>query len=75
MEDIRVIDGGLAVDDRGTLTFANSFDFAGVKRFYQVENFSTETIRAFHGHKKEGKYVYGARGSAIFSRGVCSGPQ
>ncbi|MEJ2249673.1 MAG: NAD-dependent epimerase/dehydratase family protein [Candidatus Lokiarchaeota archaeon] len=63
--DIQLIDGGIAVDDRGTLTFANDFDFYGVKRFYQVQNFSTSIIRAFHGHRREAKYVYVAKGSAI----------
>ena len=62
---ISLIDGGLAVDDRGILTFANEFNFYGVKRFYQVSNFSTDTIRAFHGHRNEAKYVYIAKGSAI----------
>jgi nucleoside-diphosphate-sugar epimerase/dTDP-4-dehydrorhamnose 3,5-epimerase-like enzyme len=62
---ISLIDGGLAVDDRGILTFANEFNFYGVKRFYQVSNFSTDTIRAFHGHRNEAKYVYVAKGSAI----------
>jgi len=65
MRDVRLIPGGVAVDDRGCLTFANDFNFYGVKRFYQVQNFSTSTIRAFHGHLKEAKYVYVAKGSAI----------
>jgi len=60
-----LIKGGFAVDDRGMLTFANDFDFNGVKRFYMVENFSPETIRAFHGHKNEAKYVFVVSGSAI----------
>ncbi|MDB5194416.1 MAG: putative sugar epimerase [Parcubacteria group bacterium] len=60
-----IIDGGIAVDDRGSLMFANPFDFKGVKRFYAVENFSTETIRAFHGHLKESKYAFVASGTAI----------
>ena len=64
---ISLIDGGLAVDDRGTLTFANDFNFYGVKRFYQVLNFSRNTIRAFHGHRNEAKYVYVAKGSAIIA--------
>lgn len=67
MEEIQVIDGGLAVDDRGTLAFVNSFAFERVKRFYKVENFSTSVIRAWHGHMKEGKYIYCVRGSAIFA--------
>jgi dTDP-4-dehydrorhamnose 3,5-epimerase len=65
MAEPRLIEGGLAVDDRGSLSFANAFDFAGVKRFYKVTNHSTDVIRAWHGHVKEGKYVYVARGAAI----------
>lgn len=61
----QLIEGGIAVDDRGALRFVNEFAFAGVKRFYQVSNFSTETVRAWHGHKKEQKWVYVAKGSAI----------
>lgn len=65
VDDIKIIDGGLAVDDRGAVTFANDFNFENVKRFYQVENFSTSTIRAWHGHLKEGKYVFVSNGSII----------
>lgn len=64
-KELHLIEGGLFVDDRGTLTFANDFHFFGVKRFYQVKNFSAGTIRAFHGHLKEAKFVYVAKGSAI----------
>lgn len=60
-----LIKGGLAVDDRGQLSFANDFSFAGIQRFYMVENFSTEVIRAFHGHLRENKFVFVAAGSAI----------
>lgn len=60
-----VFPGNLAADDRGNLRFVNDFDFAGVKRFYQVENVSTSVIRAWHGHAKEGKYVYVTKGSLI----------
>jgi dTDP-4-dehydrorhamnose 3,5-epimerase len=63
--DLQLIKGGIAIDDRGSLNFANDFNFYGIKRFYQVQNFSTSTIRAFHGHLKEAKYVYVAKGSAI----------
>ena len=63
--NIKLINGGIAVDDRGSLSFVNDYNFYGVKRFYQVTNFSTTTIRAFHGHLREAKYVYVAEGSAI----------
>lgn len=61
----RVINGGLFVDDRGTLSFSNDFNFENVKRFYQIENHENKTIRAWHGHTSEGKYVYVSRGSIL----------
>ena len=65
MVEPKLFEGGVGVDDRGAVTFVNAFDFAGVKRFYKVENFSCDVIRAFHGHLKEGKYVFVVKGSAI----------
>lgn len=65
MAPLTPIQGGLAVDDRGKVRFVNNFDFKDVKRFYQVENHRQNFIRAWHGHKKEGKYVYVSRGSAL----------
>lgn len=62
-----IIKGGLAVDDRGELSFINDFNFKGVKRFYQVINFSTDIIRAFHGHLKEAKYVFVSQGSFLIN--------
>lgn len=62
---MRQYQGDLAVDDRGLVRFVNDFNFKGVKRFYQVENVNLNVIRAFHGHMKEGKYVFVASGSII----------
>ena len=62
---IQIINGGVAVDDRGSVRFVNDFDFDGVKRFYQIENHERGFIRAWHGHYREGKYVYIAKGSAL----------
>jgi dTDP-4-dehydrorhamnose 3,5-epimerase len=64
MKECKLFNGGIFVDDRGPLRFVNEFNFEGVKRFYQVENHEKGFIRAWHGHKKEGKYVYVAKGSA-----------
>ncbi len=61
----RIIEGQIAVDDRGSLTFSNAFDFLGVKRFYMIENHSTSVIRAWHGHMKESKFMLPVSGSAI----------
>ena len=60
-----IMAGGMAVDDRGSLSFVQHFDFDGVKRFYQVSNHKRGFVRAWHGHKKEAKYVYACRGTAM----------
>jgi len=59
MEEPKLFCGNIYLDDRGILSFVNNFDFSdkGIKRFYMVENFSKGFIRAWHGHRKEGKYV------------------
>lgn len=62
---VEIINGGCAVDDRGVVTFVNDFNFDIVKRFYQVKNHRRGFIRAWHGHEKEGKYVYVVKGSAL----------
>ena len=65
MSEPRLIKGGLAVDDRGQVSFVNDFDFDGVKRFYAVENHRQGFIRAWHAHKKEAKYVMVVKGAAL----------
>lgn len=65
MKEPCIIEGGIAVDDRGSLRFANEFNFSDVKRFYQVKNHREGFIRAWHGHENEGKYVWVASGSAL----------
>lgn len=63
--ETRIINGGLSVDDRGSVTFVNDFDFSDVKRFYVVENHRSGFIRAWHGHEREGKYVFVVSGTAL----------
>jgi dTDP-4-dehydrorhamnose 3,5-epimerase-like enzyme len=60
-----IIDGGLAVDDRGQVSFVNNFDFSNVKRFYMVSNHKSGFVRAWHAHKKEAKYVLVVKGAAV----------
>jgi dTDP-4-dehydrorhamnose 3,5-epimerase len=73
MENTILYKGAVATDDRGSLSFVNDFNFKNVKRFYQVQNHSRGFIRAWHGHLKEGKYVYAAKGS--FQVGVIHMPE
>ncbi len=61
----RIIEGGLAVDDRGQVAFVNGFNFEGVKRFYAVSNHQAGFVRAWHAHRNERKFVYVAKGAAI----------
>jgi dTDP-4-dehydrorhamnose 3,5-epimerase len=60
-----IIEGGLAVDDRGDLAFVNDFHFEGVKRFYMVSNHRAGFVRAWHAHRHEAKYVIAVQGAAI----------
>lgn len=59
--------GGLAVDDRGAVGFVNDFDFAGVKRFYTVQNHAAGFVRAWHGHRHEAKYVTVVQGAMLIA--------
>jgi dTDP-4-dehydrorhamnose 3,5-epimerase-like enzyme len=63
--EVKLLNGGISVDDRGSVRFVNDFNFSNVKRFYHVENHRQGFIRAWHGHRKEGKYVYVASGTAL----------
>jgi dTDP-4-dehydrorhamnose 3,5-epimerase len=70
LEEPVFIGGGLSVDDRGVVMYCNDFFFRGIKRFYVLTNYKVGYVRAWHGHKKEAKFVMVTRGSAI----VCCAP-
>jgi dTDP-4-dehydrorhamnose 3,5-epimerase len=60
-----LIRGGIATDDRGRVSFVNQFDLMGCRRFYLVENFATGTVRAWHAHRHERKWVLAVSGAAL----------
>lgn len=64
-EEPRLIQGDLAVDDRGEVGFVNEFHFEGIKRFYTVANHRQGFVRAWHGHRREAKYVMAVSGAAV----------
>jgi dTDP-4-dehydrorhamnose 3,5-epimerase-like enzyme len=64
-QEPQLFKGGLAVDDRGTVSFVNDFNFEGVKRFYAVENHKQGFVRAWHAHKNESNNVMVVKGSAV----------
>jgi dTDP-4-dehydrorhamnose 3,5-epimerase len=60
-----IIQGATAVDDRGAVRFVNDFDFRSVRRFYTVSNHRAGTVRAWHGHRREGKFATVLKGTAL----------
>jgi len=62
LDQPQLIEGDQFYDDRGSIAFCNDAKLGPVKRFYQVSNSSLHYVRAWHGHKKEGKYLYAVKG-------------
>jgi len=60
-----LIPGGVSSDDRGRVYFANGLDLSNCRRFYFVENFSVGTVRAWHAHRNERKWVLAVSGAAL----------
>jgi dTDP-4-dehydrorhamnose 3,5-epimerase-like enzyme len=67
MVEPRLIKGALVTDDRGEVGFVNDFDFADVKRFYLVSNHAAGFVRAWHGHRRESKYVTVVQGAMLIA--------
>jgi len=44
-------------DERGTVSFTNNLNLQKAVRTYKVENSQLKTVRAWHGHKVEEKWV------------------
>lgn len=65
IDEPRLVLGDSAIDDRGEVSFVNDFSFADVKRFYIVRNHRAGFVRAWHGHRREGKYVLPVQGASV----------
>jgi dTDP-4-dehydrorhamnose 3,5-epimerase len=59
----KLITGDIHYDNRGFLIFSNEFKFNIIQRFYIVSNFQNKFVRAWHGHKKESKFIMCIQGS------------
>lgn len=64
-DEPEVIHGGVSTDDRGRVFFANDLDLSKCRRMYFVENFSVGTVRAWHAHRNERKWVMAVSGAAL----------
>jgi dTDP-4-dehydrorhamnose 3,5-epimerase-like enzyme len=58
-----LISGKSHSDDRGRLTFNNSFDASAVKRIYTIENKDIDFVRGWQGHKIEQRWFSAVKGS------------
>ncbi|WP_320052900.1 WxcM-like domain-containing protein [uncultured Acetobacteroides sp.] len=67
MDEIKIIEGGISVDERGSISHANGFDMNDIKRFYVIYQNDTSVIRAWHGHQFEKKYFFAVKGSFIMA--------
>jgi len=56
--------GNLFLDDRGILGINNDLNLFKIKRFYTIQNYRPNFIRAWHGHFKEEKYFMTISGAA-----------
>lgn len=63
MEEIKVVAGGISVDERGAISHVNDFDMSDIERFYVIHQNDASVIRAWHGHQYEKKYFYALKGS------------
>ncbi len=50
-------------DERGIITYNNDFDASSIKRIYTIENYSTDFIRGWQGHKIEQRWFACMKGS------------
>jgi len=63
----RLIPGGLHVDARGSVSFANAFDFEGVDRFYWIHFPQTGIPRGWVGHQREQKWFVVVQGAVLMA--------
>lgn len=63
MTEIRMIEGGIFVDDRGRISHVNSLDMSEIERFYVIHQSDISVIRAWHAHQFEKKWFYAVKGS------------
>jgi dTDP-4-dehydrorhamnose 3,5-epimerase-like enzyme len=62
---VRIIDGSLHVDKRGTVCFVNDFNFKGVDRFYSIHAHRLRELRGWVGHQRDHKWFFAAHGTTL----------
>ena len=62
MKNPNFIAGGFHEDRRGRVSFINEFDATAVRRCYWIQHPTTDTVRAWQGHRLETKWFVCTRG-------------
>ena len=64
-KNIEILNVNSTYDDRGDVIYCNEFNLIQrkVKRFYQITNNNINFVRAWHGHKKEEKFLFVLQGA------------
>ena len=65
MNLVNQIKGDQHTDERGKLTFFNTFDMREIVRFYEIAPSSNQTVRAWQGHHKEKKWFFCTAGTFV----------
>ncbi len=60
---VKIIEGGLFEDERGSISFVNDFKFDKINRFYIITNTEEKPVRAWQGHRLDEKNFYCIEGS------------
>ncbi|MGK0386912.1 MAG: dTDP-4-dehydrorhamnose 3,5-epimerase-like enzyme [Patiriisocius sp.] len=63
MKDPILIKGENHQDQRGNLTFNNTFDTSSVKRLYTISNSESNPVRGWQGHQIESRWFMCMQGS------------
>ncbi|MDE3236499.1 MAG: dTDP-6-deoxy-3,4-keto-hexulose isomerase [Bacteroidota bacterium] len=67
MDEIRIIQGGISIDERGTVKYVNDFIMNDVSRFYIIHHTNNNVVRAWQAHQFEKKYLYVLEGAFLFA--------
>ena len=62
-----LIQGGRQVDERGSVSFVNGFDFKGVDRFYWIQAGQPNVPRGWVGHQREHKWFGVVHGEVLIA--------
>lgn len=63
MDTVKIVDGEIFTDHRGTIRSLNNFLFENIKRTYIIHHPEPSIIRGWHGHMHERKWFYCLKGA------------